>query len=107
MKLYSAIWLTLIIPFATQLTFKSEPEIREILTSQQLFVTKLMPLAGKYKKTGQGDKAELRDAFKVIRYEGDSTYLELDWTLCPDGNCPEIDSLIRSINNNGAINDSQ
>ncbi|MEJ7559942.1 MAG: hypothetical protein WKF66_16640 [Pedobacter sp.] len=119
MKLYSTIWLTLIIPIATRLTFQSEPVVREILTSQQLFVTILMPLTGKYKKTRQGYEARLQDAFKVIKYEDDSTYVELDWTLCPNGNCPEIgqfkegtsnykqiDSLIRSIYNNRAIIDS-
>jgi hypothetical protein len=111
MKLYSAIWLTLFLPVSTPSTLVSEPSVREVFTSQRLFVTKLVPVKGKFNKTKQGYKAELRDAFKVIRYENDSSYVELDWTLCPDGHCPEvgefsegstkyreIDSLIKSLN---------
>ena len=93
MKLHSATWLTLIFPFATGLTSANEPAVREILTSQQLFVTKLMPSSGKFKSKRQEFEGELRDAFKVIKYKGDSSYAELDWTLCPDGSCQKQASL--------------
>jgi hypothetical protein len=89
MKPHSATWLIIIFPLATGLTSANEPAVREILTSQQLFVTKLMPSSGKSKSKRQEFEGELRDAFKVIKYKGDSSYVELDWTLCPDGKCPE------------------
>lgn len=109
MKLRLTIWPLIIIPIATLLTVDRNPAMREILTSEQLFVTKLAPVKSKSKKAKQKFEARLHDAFKVIRYQGDSSYVELDWTLCPDGDCPEmgqfeegtsgykkIDSLIKS-----------
>ena len=90
MKLHFAIWPIFIFPIASLLNFGREPAFREIMTSQQLFITKLTPIKGRGKKKEQKFEAELRDAFKIIKYKGDSTYVELDWTLCPDGKCPEI-----------------
>lgn len=102
--------ITLIVSIAAYLIPKREPTIREILTSEKLVVTKLIPLRVKLKKTKQEFEAELRDVFKVIKYDSDSSYGELDWTLCPSGRCPEmgqfkegtlgykkIDNLIRSV----------
>jgi len=88
MKFFAVI-ITSIIAFAVHLVLKREPIVREILTSQQLVVTKLIPLKGKLKETKQGFEAELRDVFKVIKYDNDSIYVELDWTLC-SGRCPEM-----------------
>jgi len=55
--------------------------IREVLTSQEMFITKLSAV----KKNKKGKKinftAELKDAFKVIRHDVDSSYIELDWLL--------------------------
>ena len=110
MKFKHFIWPILILPVAILLSASQAPSVREIMTSQHLFIVQLEPLAkGKSQKARRKFKAELRDSFKVIRYEGDSSYLELDWTMCPDGKCPEvgqfdegtvsyiaIDSLIRS-----------
>lgn len=89
MKLRFAIWPLIILPLANLLNTDNEPAVREVLTGQQLFVTKLIPLKGKSRNTKQKIEAELRDAFKVIKYSGDSTSVELDWTLC-EGNCPEV-----------------
>jgi hypothetical protein len=85
---FFAVLITSVVAVATYLVLTREPTVREILTSQQLVVTKLIPLKGKLKKTKQGFEAELREVFKVIKYENDSTYVELDWTLCPSGCCP-------------------
>ncbi|PTT02550.1 hypothetical protein DBR11_04485 [Pedobacter sp. HMWF019] len=62
---------------------------REVFTSQQLFTTKVSALKKKGKKDLLDYKAELRDAFKIVAYDGDTTYTELNWTMCPDGKCPE------------------
>jgi hypothetical protein len=90
MKLRLLIWPLLTIPIAGFITAHSGTPVREVLTSQQLFVTRLTPL----KKTGKKQKVKmevsLRDAFKVIRYQGDSSYIELDWTQCPNGQCPAM-----------------
>lgn len=53
--------------------------IREVFTSQQLFVTEVRPI--KKDKSGKKVKfkAELRDAFKVVCYDADSAYTELNW----------------------------
>ena len=90
MKLRLAIWPLIILPLANLITIDNEPAIREVLTSQQLFVTKLTPIKGRFRKTKQKFEAELRDAFKVVIYKSDSTYVELDWTMCPDGKCPDV-----------------
>lgn len=53
--------------------------IREVFTSQQLFVTEVHPIKkGKSSKRVKF-KAELRDAFKVICYDADSSHTELNW----------------------------
>lgn len=63
---------------------------REVLTSQQLFTTKVSALKKKGKKDLLNYKAELRNAFKIVAFDGDTTFTELDWTMCPDGKCPEV-----------------
>lgn len=89
MKLRISILPLLIIPVFFS-TAKHTPVVREVLTSQQLFVVKLSTLKTKSKKGTQKFEAETRDAFKVIRYERDSSYVELNWTICPEGDCPEM-----------------
>jgi hypothetical protein len=89
MKLQLTILPLFIIPLATLLTVSRDAAVREILTSEQLFVTKLTPIKNT-KNTKQKFEARLRGAFKVIRYQGDSSYVELDWTLCPNGQCPQM-----------------
>jgi hypothetical protein len=90
MKFYCAIWLTLILPFATWSISDTEPSVREIMTSQDLVYTKLGPVKSKSKTAKRNFTAELRDVYRVIKYTADSSYVELDWTLCPDGNCPTV-----------------
>jgi hypothetical protein len=64
-------------------------KVREILLSQQLFVVEISPVKGsKPKDKLVNFKAELRDAFMVICYDGDKTITELNWTMCPNGKCP-------------------
>jgi len=58
---------------------------REILTSQQLFIVEISHVKG---EKDVRFKAELRDAFKIICYDKDHTFTELNWVLCPDGQCP-------------------
>ncbi|MBD1363338.1 hypothetical protein IDJ77_05890 [Mucilaginibacter sp. ZT4R22] len=66
-----------------------DQKVREVLTSQQLFMVKVSPVKGKNAKKGLFDfKAELRDAFMVILYDKDTSRTELDWVMCPDGKCP-------------------
>jgi len=67
-------------------SISSEKKVREILTSQQLFMVKISSIKGK--KSRFKFKAELRDAFLIVRYDGDKTITELNWTKCPNGNCP-------------------
>jgi hypothetical protein len=66
-------------------------KIREVLTSRQLFT---IDLSSVNKRPSKGDlanfKAELRDAFKVILYEKDTSFTELNWAMCPDGKCPAV-----------------
>jgi hypothetical protein len=90
MKFYCAIWLTLILPFATSLFLDTEPSVREIMTSQDLVYTKLGPVKSKSKTAKRNFKAELRDVYKVIKHTVDSSYVELNWTVCPAGNCPTV-----------------
>ncbi|POY35879.1 hypothetical protein C3K47_14115 [Solitalea longa] len=59
-------------------------KIREVLTSQQLFVVEAKP-NGKNVKF----KAELRDAYKIIKYDKDSSSIELNWTMCTKNCCPQ------------------
>lgn len=54
---------------------------REILTSQQLFITSLRNLKQHQNHQSADLKANLKDAFKIICYDGDSSYTELDWTM--------------------------
>jgi len=69
----------------------NDQKIREVLTSQQLFVVELSPRKDKSAKKGIVNfRAELRDAFKVILYDKDTSITELDWTMFPDGACPVI-----------------
>jgi hypothetical protein len=64
-------------------------KVREVLTSQQLFVVKMTPAKQKSAKHPLVNfKAELRDAFTIICYEKDTSYTELKWTMCPGGVCP-------------------
>ena len=64
-------------------------KVREVLTSQQLFVVKMTPAKQKSAKHPLVNfKAELRDAFTIICYEKDTSYTELKWTMCPGGACP-------------------
>ena len=90
MKLRLAIWPLIILPLANLITIDNEPAVREVLISQQLFVTKLTPVKGRFRKKKQKFEAELRDAFKVILYDKDTSITELDWTMFPDGACPVI-----------------
>jgi hypothetical protein len=63
--------------------------VREVLTSQQLFVVKMTRARQKSAKQPLLNfKAELRDAFTVLCYEKDTSYTELKWTMCPGGVCP-------------------
>ncbi|MCD8740471.1 hypothetical protein LT679_07645 [Mucilaginibacter roseus] len=63
---------------------------REVLTSQQMYTVEVTPIKkGKYKNKRVNFRAELRDVFQVYRYAKDTSILELDWVLCPDGKCPE------------------
>lgn len=50
----------------------------EVMTSQQLFVVDIRRSSKKHKASF---KAELRDAFKAVRYETDSTTCETGWLL--------------------------
>ncbi|HKG07952.1 MAG TPA: hypothetical protein VKB19_15910 [Pedobacter sp.] len=90
MKLRLAAWPLVLIPIFALLTVKRDPAVREIFTSEQLFVTKLTPVKSRSKKGQKKFEAKLRAAFKVIKYQGDTSYVELDWTLCPNGQCPEM-----------------
>lgn len=64
-------------------------KVREVLTSQQLFVVKMTRARQKSAKQPLVNfKAELRDAFTVLCYEKDTSYTELKWTMCPGGVCP-------------------
>ena len=71
-------------------TAKNDIAPREVLTSQQMFVVEVQPIKkGKYKNKRVNFHAELRDAFQVFKYTKDSSVVELDWVMCPDGKCPE------------------
>lgn len=71
-------------------TTHRELKVREVLTSQQLFMVKVSPIKGKRSKGKYFDfKAELRDAFMIICYDNDKTIKEQDWAMCPNGVCPK------------------
>jgi hypothetical protein len=73
--------------YADTTIVKSGP--REVLTSQKLFITELSNI--KEDKNGEkaNIKAELRDAFKIIRYDIDSPRTELDWLLSSEYGDPK------------------
>jgi hypothetical protein len=50
----------------------------EVLTGQQLFVVSIKPLKDKKKANF---RAELRDAFKIVRYDSDSTSIQTEWLM--------------------------
>jgi hypothetical protein len=50
----------------------------EVLTSQQLFVVSIKQLKNKKKVNF---RAELRDAFMVVRYDSDSTATKTEWLM--------------------------
>ncbi|TCC88191.1 hypothetical protein EZ428_20940 [Pedobacter frigiditerrae] len=60
--------------------------VREVLTGKHLFVVSLQP--NKNKKSASL-LAESRNSFMVVSYENDSSKVIIDWTMCPDGKCPE------------------
>ena len=95
MKLQIALWPLLLIPIASLLNISDEPAVREVFTGQQLFYVKLIPQKTNSKNKKVKFEAALRNAFKVIRYEADTSYVELDWTMCPDGKCPEIGQFVK------------
>ncbi|RYY37365.1 MAG: hypothetical protein EOP46_02930 [Sphingobacteriaceae bacterium] len=66
-----------------------KPKIREVLTSQQLFVVTATAAKGKDAAKLFDLKGELRDAFMIIGYLDNGSVEELNWTMCPDGKCPE------------------
>ena len=66
-----------------------KPVVREVLTSQQLFVVTATPVKGKDAGKLFDLKGELRDAFMIIGYLDNGSVEELKWTMCPDGKCPE------------------
>jgi hypothetical protein len=70
-------------------SIRRESKIREVLTSQQLFLVELTEIKGKSKKKKFVNfKAELRDAFMIICYDNDKSFKEQDWAMCPAGKCP-------------------
>lgn len=76
--------------YFTSDTTKNHDAPREVLTSQQLFVVEVQPVKkGKLKNKRVNFRAELRGAFQVFKYTKDTSIVELDWVMCPDGNCPE------------------
>lgn len=77
MKLRIVIWPLVICSIAAIIHLNPAPAVREILTSQQLFVVKLTPVIRHSKSTKQKFEAKLQHAFKVIKYESDSSYVEL------------------------------
>ena len=66
----------------------NKPNVREVLTSQQLFVVEISDTIYSTKDTTVKFRAELRDAFKVIGYDDNRSYTELEWVMCPEDNCP-------------------
>ncbi|RZL39402.1 MAG: hypothetical protein EOO96_00735 [Pedobacter sp.] len=60
--------------------------VREVLTGQKLMVVSLKPTKS---KDSVNYVAELRSSFMVVSYESDPAKVILDWTMCPDGKCPE------------------
>jgi len=66
-------------------------KVREVLTSQQLFLVKISSIKGKRSKKGNyfNFKAELRDAFMINCYDNDKIIKEQDWAMCPNGICPK------------------
>jgi hypothetical protein len=72
-------------------TIHRKLKVREVLTSQQLFLVELSPIKGKRSKKGNyiNFKAELRDAFMIYCYDNDKVIKEQDWAMCPNGLCPK------------------
>ncbi|GAB3933072.1 hypothetical protein [Mucilaginibacter myungsuensis] len=76
--------------------FKSDPtdelKIREVLVSQQLFVTKFSPAKGKASKGKKlvNFSAELKGVFMVVYMDNDTTYTVTDWIRCPEAGCPAM-----------------
>lgn len=62
-----------------------KPVMREVLTSQQLFVVNTVSTSG----SPFSLKGELRGAFMIVGYLDNGSVEELKWTMCPDGKCPE------------------
>jgi hypothetical protein len=60
---------------------------REVLTAQKLVLVELKPSLTH--KDSVHFEFKLRDVFTVINYEKNKSSVLLDWTVCPDGNCPE------------------
>lgn len=91
--------------------------VREVMTGQHLVVVKIYD-----KKHGSTDStvmfgAETRDTFRVIAHTKDSSYVEMDWTMCPDKGCPgmgmykpntkkakDLDILMESLNKRSRSN---
>jgi hypothetical protein len=70
-------------------SIRRDSKIREVLTSQQLFMVEMTEIKGKSKKKHYVNfKAELRDAFMIICYDNDKSFKEQDWAMCPAGQCP-------------------
>ncbi|WP_121810858.1 hypothetical protein [Mucilaginibacter kameinonensis] len=67
-------------------------KVRQVLISQQLFVVKISKIKttkkNTPKKVNANFKAELRDAFMIIRYDNGKSHTEQNWAMCPNGVCP-------------------
>jgi hypothetical protein len=67
---------------------RNASRVREVLTSQQLFVVKIHPIKRKNAKPHTVKvRAELRNAFRVTSYENDTPHMDLNWAMCPGGVC--------------------
>ena len=89
----SIIALALILVTGTlAFTQKSQPvtsvatQEREVFTGQRLVTVKINP---QNNKDSVNFVAKLRDVFTVISYDEKRSSTLLDWTVCPDGKCPE------------------
>ncbi len=61
-------------------------QAREVLTAQKLVVIKVIQ---RKNRDSVDFVSELRDVFTVINYDEKQSSVLLDWTVCPDGKCPE------------------